>query len=105
MSKPNKSRMKLATLRARAAENACAAIEFEGVDGVEYSIPAPQFWPDSAHEAAAREDVPGLGRALLADQYEHFTKGGGRSADLMLVVQEYAEQQGVTVGESEGSQS
>ncbi|MFD3956577.1 MULTISPECIES: hypothetical protein [Streptomyces] len=104
MSKPNKKVLRLSTLRQSAEERGTADIPFEGVDGEMYSIPGPQFWPDSAHEAASVNDVPGMGRALLGEQYDAFTKGGNRSADLALVVEAYAEEQGVTLGESEGSQ-
>ncbi|MFK0290325.1 hypothetical protein ACIQU6_07560 [Streptomyces sp. NPDC090442] len=99
MSKPNKSRLKLETLRARAESKGDAVIEFDGVDGKAYTIPGPAFWDDAVHDAARAEDVPGMGRALLGDQYEAFVSGGHRSTDLMLVIEAYQAEQGATAGE------
>jgi hypothetical protein len=105
MSKPNRKVLRLSTLRQEAEKRETVTIEFEGVDGETYTIPGPAFWPDEAHDAAARNAVADLGRSLLGDQYDKFVAGGGRSADLALVVEAYADEQGVSLGESVGSQS
>ncbi|MGV9263156.1 hypothetical protein ACWDRR_00665 [Kitasatospora sp. NPDC003701] len=99
MSKPGKARFKLETIRTKATANETAVIDFEHLDGEVYEVPTPAFWTDAVHEALRAEDLPGAGRALLGDRYAPFIEAGGRSTDLMLIIRQYAEDQGVTLGE------
>ncbi|MCX4687295.1 hypothetical protein OG401_23835 [Kitasatospora purpeofusca] len=100
MTKPNRSRYRLATLRQNAAEKlGGGTIDFETPDGAEFSIPAPGFWPDSAKEAIRAGDDLALAAALLGENHAKFVEAGGRSDDLTLLFGAYAEGQGSTVGE------
>jgi hypothetical protein len=101
MSKPNKARYRLATLRQNAADKMGGdRIEFEAPDGTEFSIPAPGFWPDSAKEAVRAGDDIGMAKALFgADAYGKFLACGGRTDDLTLIFTAYGESQGSDLGE------
>jgi hypothetical protein len=99
MSKPNKARFNLATLRqAHADKNGGDVIDFEH-DGKTYEIAAPGFWPDEVKTALKGGDDIGAARALMGDAYDDFREAGGRADDVMLVVAAYADAQGISLGE------
>ena len=101
MSKPNRARYRLATLRQNAAERLGGdRIEFEAPDGTGFSIPAPGFWDDSIKEAVRAGDDVAMARALFgAAEYEKFRASGGRADDLTLIFAEYGKAQGADLGE------
>jgi hypothetical protein len=99
MSKPNKARYNLETLRkAHADKNGGDAISFEFA-GEAFEIAAPGFWPDAAKVALKEGDDIGAARALMGERYDVFTDKGGRADDIMIVVSAYADEQGIDLGE------
>ncbi|MGY1436689.1 hypothetical protein [Streptomyces reniochalinae] len=99
MSKPNKARYNLETLRkAHADKNGGDAIEFE-FEGETFAIAAPGFWPDAAKVALKAGDDIGAATALMGGRYDDFTAKGGRADDVMIVVAAYADEQGIDLGE------
>ncbi|UJB43603.1 hypothetical protein [Streptomyces sp. A1-5] len=99
MSKPNKTRYRLAELRqAHAEKNGGDVIPFEFA-GETFTIAAPGFWDDPVKVALKDGDDISAARALMGERYTDFTEKGGRADDVMLVIGAYAEDQGVTVGE------
>ncbi|MFG2183073.1 hypothetical protein ACIHFE_18055 [Streptomyces sp. NPDC052396] len=99
MSKPNKSRYRLAELRqAHAEKNGGDTITFEFM-GEDYAIAAPGFWDDAVKVALKEGNDIDAARALMGERYADFTARGGRADDVMLVVGAYADDQGVTPGE------
>ncbi|WP_433224467.1 hypothetical protein [Microtetraspora malaysiensis] len=99
MSKPNRSRYKLAELRAKHAERQGGdSIEFEHEDTV-YTLPAPGFWPDAVKVALKAGDDVAASAALMGDAYQAFTAAGGRADDIMLLITAYADEQGISLGE------
>ncbi|MFE7315141.1 hypothetical protein ACFU7T_18980 [Streptomyces sp. NPDC057555] len=99
MSKPSKTRYRLAELRqAHADKNGGDTIEFEH-DGETFEIAAPGFWPDEVKTALKSGDDIAAARALMGGAYEDFHAVGGRADDVMLVIAAYADEQGVPLGE------
>ncbi|MFK0294498.1 hypothetical protein ACIQU6_29075 [Streptomyces sp. NPDC090442] len=99
MSKPNKTRYRLAELRqAHADKTGGDVVEFEH-NGATYTIAAPGFWDDEVKASLKAGDDVAAAQALMGDAYEDFREAGGRADDVMLVIGAYAEDQGATVGE------
>lgn len=98
----------LSDLRARAAERKGGDTLTIAIDGTPFEIPAPGFWPDEV-KALARQsktdgDLPFVQALMGKDRYTKFAELGGRSDDLMLLLEEYKAQQGVDdLGESSPS--
>ncbi len=106
MSKPNKKRFKLDTLRANAAEKrGGASIEIEAGDGQVFSFPTPAFWSDEQLAVSTERDVVKLATVLLGgeDEYAKFRAAGGQASDIALAMSEFSEAQGATAGESPAS--
>ncbi|ONK09434.1 hypothetical protein [Streptomyces sp. MP131-18] len=98
----------LEELRRRAAQRKGGDKLTVTVDGKPYSIPAPGFWPDELKEAAKNSrhtgDIPFVRKLMGTKQYEAFTAAGGRADDLLLLIEEYKQAQGVDdLGESSPS--
>lgn len=73
------------------------SIEIEAGDGLVFTIPAPECWPDEIGPLAEAGDNIGMARALLgADDYALFVEAGGSAALLGGII---AEEHGVTAGE------
>jgi hypothetical protein len=99
MSKPNRKRFNLATLRNEHAEKSGGStIEFD-FEGSAYEIAAPGFWSDEVKIALKLGDDIAASRALMGEAYDDFVSAGGRADDVMLVVAAYADSQGVSLGE------
>lgn len=100
-----RSRFKLAELRHRQAEKSGDVLEIETDDGTVFELPAPGFWDDAVKQAfAGNDDVAGV-RALMGPaRYLEFRQRGGRADDVALALKAYAEDQGLSVGESSASQ-
>ncbi|MFC0547044.1 hypothetical protein [Kutzneria chonburiensis] len=104
MSKPNKSRLRIETLRKTLIE-ASPEIEFS-VGGEDFSLPSVELWPDEALELMPSGEgqpdvrsIVAIARIVLGADYERFKRAGGRAMDLFLVIGAVAEDQGVTPGE------
>lgn len=104
MTKPNKSRLKIETLRAPIIE-ASPNILFS-VGGENFELPPVELWPDEALEqlptGTSQPDIRsivGIAKAVLGPDYERFKAAGGRAMDVFLVLDAFATQQGVTPGE------
>lgn len=88
MSKPNKKRYVLGTIRQQYAEAVGGEeIEFEGPGGETYTMPHPLFgspeWKQGLDDA---EDDADLARAMLGDeQWEKYKAAGGDPTDLALL--------------------
>lgn len=72
------------------------SIVIEAGDGLEFTIPAPECWPDELAALAAGNDSVGMAQALLGDEYPLFVEAGGSAALLGAIV---ADEFGVTPGE------
>lgn len=73
------------------------SIVIEAGSGAEFTIPAPECWPDEIGDLAKAGDNVGMGKALLGDaEYEKFVELGGSAALLGAIV---ADEHGVTAGE------
>lgn len=106
MSKPNKRRFKLETVRQVQADKRGSEIEIEvGDEGVVFVMPAPGFWPDEAVALMGKGEEVKLAQALLggSEQYGRFVEAGGRAQDVALVIAAYADEQGASQGESGAS--
>lgn len=105
MSKPGRSRFKLSEIRQRHAEKVGGStIEIETDDGSVFELPAPGFWDDDAKELFSKNrDVQGVKALLGVRDYLRFVQAGGRADDVALVLREFADEQGLTVGESSAS--
>lgn len=88
MSKPNKKRYVLETVKAQYAEAVGGEeIEFEGPGGEIYTMPHPLFasseWAKAVDDA---EDDEELARAILGEeQYTKFVDAGGRPGDVGFI--------------------
>lgn len=88
MSKPNKKRYKLSTIKAQFAEAVGGEdVEFELDDGEVLTFPHPLFadddWSKAVDEAEGSADKA---RAMLGDeQYEKFKAQGGVDNDIALL--------------------
>jgi len=99
-----RTRFKLQELRQTAAEKTGDSIEIEVEDGTVFTFPAPGFWDDEVKEAFANNnDVQGVRRLLGPREYLQFRQAGGRADDVALALKQFAEEQGLTVGESSAS--
>lgn len=107
MSKPNKKRFKLETIRQVQADKRGSVIEIETDDGQVFALPAPGFWPDEASALMRDRDEVGLARVLVGgpEEYDRFKAAGGRASDVALAIAAFADDQGVTSGESGASSS
>lgn len=87
----------------RAKRMDAGSIELEGDSGRVFVVPPPDLLTDAQQgalqKAQADEDLVGLGRALLGDEYDDFAADGG-SASLLFAI--YGETVG-DVGESSAS--
>lgn len=73
------------------------SIVIEAGDGREFTIPAPECWPDAIGALAEAGDNVGMAKALLGDDdYALFVEAGGSAAVLGAIV---ADEHGVTPGE------
>ncbi len=99
MSKPNKKVYRLGQLRQDAAEKSGSTIDFE-IDGTEFSIAAPGFFPDAAHKAMQDKSALGLAKALLGDRYDDYAAAGGSADDLGHLLAAWAEDQGTDLPKS-----
>ncbi|MFE9624296.1 hypothetical protein [Streptomyces sp. NPDC006527] len=87
MSKPNKARYRLESVRRSFAEAVGGeAVEFEVGDGKVFSFPHPMFAPDAMQQQLnnAQGDEAGA-RILLGDSYDEFVAAGGDANSLMLL--------------------
>lgn len=101
-----RTRFKLQELRQTAAEKTGDTIEIEVEDGTVFTFPAPGFWDDEVKEAfTGNNDVTGVKRLLGPREYLKFRQCGGRADDVALALKQFAEEQGLTVGESSASQT
>jgi hypothetical protein len=88
MSKPNKKRYVLETVRAQYEEAVGGAeVEFEGPGGELFTMPHPLFapsdWAKAVDDAETDEE---MGRAMLGDeQFERYTAAGGRPGDVNFI--------------------
>lgn len=99
-----RTRFKLQELRQTAAEKTGDSIEIEVEDGTVFAFPAPGFWDDDVKEAfAGNNDVQGVRRLLGPREYLNFRQAGGRADDVALALKQFAEEQGLTMGESSAS--
>ncbi|MGW9617202.1 hypothetical protein ACWGUP_17805 [Streptomyces diastaticus] len=102
-----KTTFDLAELRQRAAQRKGGDKLTITIDGKPYTIPMPGFWPDEVKELARKSredgDLPFVRELMGPKQWEAFTKAGGRSDDIMLLVNEYKDSQGADLGESSPS--
>jgi hypothetical protein len=99
-----RARFKLAELRQRQADKVGDTIEIEVEDGAVFTFPAPGFWDDSVKEAfASNNDVQGVKALLGPREYLKFRQAGGRADDVALALKQFADDQGLTVGESTAS--
>jgi hypothetical protein len=110
MSKPNKRRFKLETVRQVQADKRGSEIEIEVGEGEgarTFVMPAPGFWPDEAVALMGKGEEVKLAQALLGgtEQYASFVEAGGRAQDVALVISAYADEQGASTGESTASSS
>lgn len=62
------------------------SIVIEAADGLEFTIPAPETWPDEIGALALANDNVGMGRALLGDDYDVFVEAGGSASLLGAIV-------------------
>ncbi|MFJ3826240.1 hypothetical protein [Streptomyces nodosus] len=88
MSKPNKKRYVLATVRQQYADAVGGEeIEFEGPGGAVFTMPHPLFAPADWKKAVdAAEDDDSLARAMLGDeQYQAFVDAGGDPAHVSFI--------------------
>ncbi|APY88169.1 hypothetical protein [Streptomyces alfalfae] len=88
MSKPNKKRYVLETVKAQYAEAVGGEeVEFEGPGGEVYSMPHPLFAPSEWTKAVDdAEDDEEMARAMLGDeQFERYTAAGGRPGDVNFI--------------------
>lgn len=71
--------------------------------GEDFTLLAPQAWPDAALESANDGDPIGAARHILGPaEYERFVKAGGSALFLQRLVEKL---HGVPLGESAGSSS
>jgi len=71
------------------------------LDGEEFTLLAPQAWPDAALEAANAGDPIGAARHILGEaDYDRFVDAGGSALFLQRLVEKL---HGVPLGESAGS--
>lgn len=97
MSKTGKPRkFDLAAIRQAEADKRGNTLDFEFGDR-EFSIPAPGFIPDETKQLATNDLA--FAQALLGDDWDAFKAAGGRSDDIMLLLQAYAAAQGSSLGE------
>ncbi|MFF9894976.1 hypothetical protein [Streptomyces longispororuber] len=88
MSKPNKKRYVLETVRAQYAEAVGGEeIEIEGPGGKVFTMPHPLFAPSAWKNAVDdAEDDDAQARAMLGEeQYEDFVAAGGNPSDVNFV--------------------
>jgi hypothetical protein len=88
MSKPNKKRYVLATVRSQYAEAVGGEeVEFEGPGGKTFTMPHPMFapseWTKAVDDAESDEEIA---EAMLgAEQYAAFVEAGGNPADVNFI--------------------
>ncbi|MEU0216850.1 hypothetical protein ABZ281_17775 [Streptomyces sp. NPDC006265] len=88
MSKPNKKRYVLATVRQQYAEAVGGEeVEFEGPGGKTFTVPHPMFapseWTKGVDDAESDEEIA---LAMLGDQqYQEFCEAGGNPADVNFI--------------------
>ncbi|MEV5977487.1 hypothetical protein [Streptomyces sp. NPDC052114] len=88
MSKPNKKRYVLETVKAQYAEAVGGEeIEFEGPSGEVYTMPHPLFapseWSKAVDDAETDEE---LAKAILGEeQYAKYVDAGGRPGDVAFI--------------------
>ncbi|MGW6695554.1 hypothetical protein ACWF62_17440 [Rhodococcus sp. NPDC054953] len=103
----SKTTYDLADLRQRAAQRKGGDKLTITIDGKPYTIPMPGFWPDEVKQLALKSredgDVPFVRQLMGPKQWEAFAKAGGRSDDIMLLINEYKAAQGAELGESSPS--
>ncbi|MEF9903671.1 hypothetical protein [Streptomyces sp. P9-A2] len=88
MSKPNKKRYVLSTVRAQYAEAVGGEeIEFEGPGGATFTMPHPMFapsaWTKAVDDAESDEEIA---EAMLGEeQYAKYVEAGGVAADVNFI--------------------
>lgn len=88
MSKPNKKRYILSTVRQQYAEAVGGEeIEFEGPGGLTFTMPHPMFapaeWTKAVDDAESDEDTA---EAMLGEeQYAQYIENGGNPADVNFI--------------------
>ncbi|MFI1678842.1 hypothetical protein [Streptomyces sp. NPDC020607] len=88
MSKPNKKRYVLSTVRAQYAEAVGGEeIEFEGPGGQMFTMPHPMFapteWTKAVDDAESDEEIA---EAMLGEaQYTKYVEAGGNPADVNFI--------------------
>lgn len=95
-----KKKYDLRKLRQNKADQGVDVIEFDGPDGNTYRIPAPGFFPDEAHAALRDRDSLALARVLMGSDYEAFKASGGKADDIGLLIEAWADEQGVDLPKS-----
>ncbi|MFD8937328.1 hypothetical protein ACFV0R_19100 [Streptomyces sp. NPDC059578] len=87
MSKPNKRRYKLSTVRAQYVEAVGGSdVEVELNDGSMVTFPHPLFAPDTWTKAVDEaENHEEKARAVLGEQYEQFRDAGNEDHEITLL--------------------
>lgn len=104
MSKPNRQRFKLETIRQQERDRTGDAFEIEANNGEVFEVPAPGFWPDEVKAAIASGDDLTAAKKLLGERrYLEFRQAGGQASDVLLALKAFAANQGTELGESSAS--